>query len=64
MPDIDPYCLHHGKRQSEHEDGRCIYCCICFSTLTPDQCAVDASGQKWDVCQGGCAEEAGIDVRR
>lgn len=38
MSDIDPYCLHHGKRRSEHEGGRCLYCCICFKTLTPEEC--------------------------
>jgi hypothetical protein len=47
---FDPVCLFHGKRWSEHEGGRCLYCCLCFKTLTPDECAVDADGQKWDMC--------------
>lgn len=47
---IDPVCAFHGKRWSEHEGGHCLYCCICFKTLTPDECAADADGQKWDVC--------------
>ena len=57
---IDPVCLAHGLRASEHEHGRCLYCCICFKQLTPMTCAVDEDGQKWDVCQGPCAVEAGI----
>lgn len=32
-------------------------CCICFRGLTPDECAVDNSGQKWDVCRGQCARD-------
>ena len=59
MP-IDPVCAIHGKPQSEHEGGRCLYCCICFKPLTLDECAIDANGQKWDVCQGDCAIEAGV----
>lgn len=52
MPDksIDPFCALHGKRQSDHEGGRCLYCCLCFKPLTPDECAADSDGQKWDVC--------------
>jgi hypothetical protein len=58
---IDPVCLHHGKRWSEHESGRCLYCCICFTPLTPDQYAIDSNGQGWDVCNtGNCAKEAGL----
>jgi hypothetical protein len=64
MMAIDPVCAIHGKRWSEHEGGRCLYCCICFKELTPDECVVDISGQKWDVCRGACAIEAGIDERR
>jgi hypothetical protein len=54
---VDPVCLFHGKRRSEH---RCLYCCICFWPLTPEECAVDSDGQKWDVCKGECAADAGI----
>ena len=54
----DPVCLFHGKRMSEHPGGRCLYCCICFTTLTPDMCWTDKSGQKWDICVPcGVAEE-------
>ncbi len=38
-------------------------CCICFEGLTADKCAVDADGQKWDVCKGKCAKEAGLDIQ-
>jgi hypothetical protein len=57
---IDPVCAIHGKRSSEHEGGRCLYCCICYRPLTPGECAVDAKGARWDVCKGDCAREAGI----
>lgn len=40
------------------------FCCICFSGLTPEQCAEDTEGQKWDVCRGQCAREAGIQEGR
>lgn len=57
---VDPTCTLHGKRFSEHDGGRCLYCCICFKPLTPDDCAVDRVGEKWDVCKGDCAIEAGV----
>lgn len=44
---IDPVCAFHGKRRSEHI---CLYCCLCFETLTPDECWADEDGQKWDLC--------------
>jgi hypothetical protein len=60
----DPVCAIHGKRWSEHPGGRCLYCCICFRPLEPEQCATDSLGQKWDVCAGWltgpCATEAGL----
>jgi ribosome-binding protein aMBF1 (putative translation factor) len=51
MPSLDPVCTFHGLRASEHEFGRCLYCCLCFVTLTPDTCAVDIDGSKVDVCR-------------
>lgn len=57
---VDPVCIIHGTRWSEHEGGRCLYCCICYLPLTPDECAVDQNGQKWDACKGQCARETGI----
>ena len=44
---IDPMCLIHGKRMSEHV---CLYCCMCFKPLKPDQCNVREDGLKEDVC--------------
>lgn len=64
MTVIDPVCLLHSKRASEHDGGRCLYCCICFKPLTPEDCAVDISGQKWDACKGQCAIETDIEERR
>lgn len=46
-PSIDPVCLFHGLRRSEHE---CLYCCLCFKTLTPAECSTNADGDKQDVC--------------
>jgi hypothetical protein len=57
---LDPVCAIHGKRWSEHDGGRCLYCCICYRPLTHDECAVDGDGDRWDVCAGACAAEAGI----
>ena len=45
---LDPVCAFHGKRLSEHE---CLYCCICFETLTRDQCHRGEDGQPWDICE-------------
>lgn len=38
-------------------------CEICFRGLTPELCAEDQAGQKWDICKGLCAIEAGIDQK-
>lgn len=35
-------------------------CEICFEQLTVDTAATDTDGQKWDVCAGDCARQAGI----
>lgn len=52
---IDPVCFLHGKRWSEHEGGRCLYCCLCFKALTPEECNTLPDGSKEDVCIE-CAE--------
>jgi hypothetical protein len=44
---FDPVCAFHGKKASEH---LCLYCCLCFKTLTPEECWVDEEGQRWDIC--------------
>lgn len=36
------------------------FCEICFTGLTPSECATDTNGDKWDVCKGECATQAGI----
>lgn len=57
-PTIDPVCLIHGKRWSEHEIGRCLYCALCYVPLEPEQCWRDEEGQAWDLCEScGVAEE-------
>ena len=53
----NPVCAFHGKTASEHEHGRCLYCCLCFTDLSPDECWQDPSGQKWDVCEECKAQE-------
>ncbi len=35
-------------------------CEICYARLTADTCVVDTDGQKWDICPGQCARQAGI----
>ena len=52
---IDPVCILHGKRRSEHV---CLYCCLCFKDLTPETCWADEDGQKWDICVE-CGEHEG-----
>lgn len=37
-----------------------LMCDICFRGLTPDDCAVDSAGNRWDICRGECARKAGI----
>ncbi len=43
MSKLDPVCIFHGKRRSEHE---CLVCCICFKNLTVETCY---NGQ--DICE-------------
>jgi hypothetical protein len=39
-------------------------CEVCFARLTPERCAADRDRQRWDVCSGVCAEQAGITEAR
>jgi hypothetical protein len=58
--DWNPVCTFHGKRWSEHEGGRCLFCCICFDT-SPEGWATDSEGTTWDVCDTEeCRTMAGI----
>lgn len=50
---IDPVCIFHMLRRSQHE---CIYCCLCFETKTRDELSTDESGSLVDVCKK-CAEQ-------
>lgn len=45
---IDPVCLIHGKKMSEHV---CLYCCLCFRSLTLEECNVRDDGKREDVCK-------------
>jgi hypothetical protein len=51
---IDPTCVFHGKKASEHQ---CLYCCLCFKTITPDECHMTDAGVKEDVCEDCAARE-------
>lgn len=51
---MDPVCLIHGKRQGEHD---CLYCCLCFKPLTPEECHSLPDGTKEDVCVPCAIEE-------
>ena len=55
MTIIDPACAFHGLRWSEHPEGRCLYCCLCFRTLTAEECHLLPDGSREDVCDE-CAE--------
>jgi hypothetical protein len=52
MDTFDPVCLIHGKRKSEHH---CLYCCLCFKSLTVEECHLLSDGTREDVCNE-CAE--------
>lgn len=43
-----------------------VCCCICFAyhTRPYTHLAVDINGDRWDVCTGDCAEDAGITERK
>ena len=47
---LDPVCFLHGKKMSEHEHGICLYCCLCFKTLTLEECNPLPDGKFEDVC--------------
>jgi hypothetical protein len=58
---IDPVCLMHGRKMSEHD---CLYCCLCFCPLTPDECHVTEDGIKEDVCNDCAIKEAAVMAER
>lgn len=44
---IDPVCLLHGVRRSEHV---CLYCCLCYRDLTYEECHLLPDGSREDIC--------------
>ena len=56
---IDPTCLMHGKKMSEH---LCLYCCLCYKDLTPETCNV-RNGKREDVCVP-CAEREAEEMKK
>lgn len=44
---IDPVCLIHGLKKSEHV---CLYCCLCYRTLIGDECHAGYDGRRQDIC--------------
>lgn len=58
----DPFCAIHGKRWSEHAEGRCLYCCLCFKPLTVEECHLLPGGLREDVCEP-CALLESLAVR-
>lgn len=52
---FDPVCLIHMKKRSEHD---CLYCCLCFKSITPDECHIRHDGSREDVCLPCAKEEA------
>lgn len=53
---MDPTCSLHGIPWSQHPEGRCLYCCLCFKTLTYETCHLLPDGTREDVCDE-CAEK-------
>ncbi len=52
MSALDPVCIIHGKKRSEHV---CLYCCLCFKILTPEECHELPDRTREDVCVA-CAD--------
>ncbi len=50
---FDPVCSLHGMRWSDHEFGRCMYCCLCFKTMelsNMNEFYRDNNGHYHDIC--------------
>lgn len=54
---FDVTCLVHGIKLSEH---RCLYCALCYKTLTVEECHVLPDGQREDVCNECADHEAAV----
>ena len=57
LPPIDPTCAFHGLKWSQHPDGRCLYCPLCFRSDFGYPKFVDEDGQMWTTCAACAAEE-------
>lgn len=49
-----PSCLIHGLPYATHD---CLFCCLCYRPLTPEECHVREDGVKEDVCEKCAIEE-------
>ena len=52
---VDPTCLFHGKKHSEHH---CLFCCLCYKALTIEECHLLPTGEREDVCETCAKHEA------
>lgn len=52
--------VRYGSAMTVNHPQFGLMCEICFKGLTPEECVEDTDGQKWDICKGLCAEQAGI----
>jgi hypothetical protein len=51
-----------GLPHGEHPHDYGYYCCLCFKSLTPEECNVREDGTKEDVCVE-CAEMKKLDMK-
>ena len=56
-PTIDPYCIFHGRKRSEHF---CLVCAICYRDLTIEECHILPDGSPEDVCNACAAREEAV----
>lgn len=61
MKQFDCTCLVHGKKMSEHV---CLYCCLCFKSLTILECNVCEDGHREDVCNPCAKKEREVMKKR
>jgi hypothetical protein len=47
-------CLVHGQEIGKHV---CLFCCLCYKDLKPEDCNINDEGQKEDVCKDCAALE-------
>jgi len=55
---IDPVCIMHGRKMSEHD---CLYCALCYRDLTIEECHRLEDGVTLeDVCEDCAAWEQAV----